>query len=121
MREMHVSVPVRTKSVQPSASVAAPADAGFSSASTTHPTLLMNTDAKCPSALQVSGMAPEGKLSPDAVVTPLAENERTVPTTSLAVAFSKSPLRRRALSEHFHWLALAGWRHRRQRRSLRQA
>ena len=62
----------------------------------TYLTPLRNTDAKCPSALQVSGMTPEGKLSPNAVVTPLAENERTVPTTSPVVAFSRSPLRRRA-------------------------
>ena len=59
----------------------------------TYLTPLRNTGVKCPSALQVSGMTPEGKLSPEVVVTPLAENERTVPTTSPVVALSRSPLR----------------------------
>ena len=58
----------------------------------TYLTPLRNTDAKCPSALQVSGMTPEGKLSPEVVVTPFAENERTIPTTSRVVALSRSPL-----------------------------
>ena len=52
------------------------------------------TDAKCPSALQVSGMMEDGKRTPDSLLIPLSAYERTVPTTSPVVAFTKSPLRR---------------------------
>ena len=55
---------------------------------------LRNTDAKCPSTLQVSGMTEDGKITPESAVTPLSANERTLPTTSPVVAFSRSPLRR---------------------------
>lgn len=60
----------------------------------THPPTpaFIDTDAKCPS-LQMSGMMLEGKVSPESVIKPLPENERTVPTTSPVVAFSRSPLR----------------------------
>ena len=60
----------------------------------THPpTPAIDTDAKCPSALQVSGMMDDGKLSPELLLIPLSAYERTFATTSPVVAFNKSPLR----------------------------
>ena len=62
----------------------------------THPpTLAIDTDAKCPSALQVSGMMDDGKFSPELLLIPLSAYERTFATTSAVVTFNKSPLRRR--------------------------
>ena len=58
-----------------------------------YPMPVRDTDAKCPS-LQVIGIMPEGKINPESDVTPLSANERTDPTTSPVVAFSRSPLRR---------------------------
>ena len=59
-----------------------------------HPTPTKDADAKCPSVLHVMGIMPEGKVDPESAVTPLSANERTDPTTSPVVAFSRSPLRR---------------------------
>ena len=59
----------------------------------THWTPLRNTDAKCPSALQVSGMMAEGRLIPESVEMPLSANERVLATTSPVVVFNKSSLR----------------------------
>lgn len=55
---------------------------------------LRNTDAKCPSALHMSGMTEDGKFTPEAVAIPLFAYERMFATTSPVVAFTKSPLRR---------------------------
>ena len=86
---MRALVPARTTSVQ----LTSPTQRGVRDTST-HPTPLRNTDAKCPSALQVSGMTEDGKITPELAVTPLSANERMVATVSPVVAFNMRPLHR---------------------------